>query len=241
MDEQRIEAYANLIQQLLTHPDEVNEILEANRELVDEGLLQVMELQAQLFAENDDQNAQNAAKFLRHLRSQLAEVLEISESSPSNNYSSEDYFNFLAEVLKATADSNGDSKVIYPLLQANLDKLDNNLADTLRNCATYTFSEVETDTAEYMANIIWNFSARLDDFPLGNKANNMEIVIAGYEAVLKVFTRESNPEDWAGTQNNLAAAYSNRIRGNKAENLENAIAAYHLALSVRTKQDFPMD
>ncbi|MDJ0554737.1 MAG: CHAT domain-containing protein [Microcoleaceae cyanobacterium MO_207.B10] len=241
MDEQRIEAYTNLIQQLLTHTNEVAEILEANPELVDEGLLQVMEHYAQQLAETDDQNAQDAANFLRHLRSQLAEVLEISESSPSTNYSSEDYLNFLKEVLRAIADSNGDPKVIYPLLQANLDKLDDNLAHILGNWATAKFSELETMKAELMATTIFCFSEYLNDFPLGNKANNMEIVIAGYEAVLKVFTRESNPENWARNQNNLANAYQNRIRGNRAQNLENAIAAYHLALEVRTKEDFPMD
>ncbi|NEQ76788.1 MAG: CHAT domain-containing protein [Okeania sp. SIO2C9] len=233
MDEQRIEAYANLIQQLLTPPNEAIEILQANRELVDEGLLQAMELYGQ--------NDRDAANFLRHLRSQLVEVLEISESSPSTNYSSEDYLNFLMETLKATADSKGDPNVIYPLLQANLDKLHNNFADILGNWVTSKLSEVETDTAEYIAETIWHFSARLNDFPLGNKANNMEIVIAGYEAVLKVFTRESNRENWAAIQYNLAITYTDRIRGDKAENLENTIAAFHLALSVYTKQDFPIN
>ncbi|MGD1808741.1 CHAT domain-containing protein [Dapis sp. BLCC M126] len=241
MDEQRIEAYLNLINQLLTHPDEVVEILEANRELVDEGLLQVMEYYAQQLAENDDQNAQNAAKFLGHLRSQLAEVLKTSESSPSTNYSSEDYLNFLMNVLRATAESNDDPKVIYPLLQANLDKLDNNLADILLNWATAKFSEVETDPAESIASVIFAFSDRLREFPLGNKANNMEISIAGYEMVLKVFPRKSNPKNWAAIQNNLAIAYGNRIRGDRAQNLENAIAACNLALSVHTKKDFPID
>ncbi|NEO53292.1 MAG: tetratricopeptide repeat protein [Okeania sp. SIO3B5] len=158
-----------------------------------------------------------------------------------NEQRTQDYFNFLMEVLQATADSNGDTKIIYPLLRANLDKLDNNLADILRNWATAKFSEVEADRVTFIANTIWYFSNRLSDFPLGNKENNMEIGIAGYETVLKVFTRESNPENWAAIQNNLANVYSDRIRGYKTENLENAIAAYHLALSVRTKEDFPMD
>ncbi|MDT9342100.1 hypothetical protein VV11_022875, partial [Trichodesmium erythraeum 21-75] len=74
MDKKRKEAYINLIQQLLNSPSgEVEKILEANQELVDEGLLEIMELYAQQLAENDDENAQNAANFLRHLRSQLVE------------------------------------------------------------------------------------------------------------------------------------------------------------------------
>ncbi|MDE5070351.1 MAG: hypothetical protein O4806_00100, partial [Trichodesmium sp. St5_bin8] len=133
MDKKPREAYINLIDQLLTSPSgEAEKILETNQELVDEGLLEIMEFSAQQLAENDDENAQNAANFLRHLRSQLAELLEISEFSSSTHYSSAEYLNFLREVLRATAESKGDSKVVYPLLQQNLDKLDDNFADILR-------------------------------------------------------------------------------------------------------------
>ncbi|MFP5275136.1 hypothetical protein [Coleofasciculus sp.] len=48
-------------------------------------------------------------------------------------------------------------------------------------------------------------------------------------------------EDWAGTQNNLANAYRDRIRGERAENLEQAIAAYNLALQVSTREAFPQN
>ncbi|MDE5097386.1 MAG: hypothetical protein O4861_03150, partial [Trichodesmium sp. St16_bin4-tuft] len=61
MDNKRIEAYVNLINQLLNSPSgEVEKILETNLDLVDEGLLEIMELYAQQLAENDDENAQNA-------------------------------------------------------------------------------------------------------------------------------------------------------------------------------------
>jgi tetratricopeptide (TPR) repeat protein len=43
------------------------------------------------------------------------------------------------------------------------------------------------------------------------------------------------------TQNNLGAAYSDRIRGDRAENLEKAIAAYQEALQVYTREAFPQD
>ncbi|MCH2051077.1 MAG: hypothetical protein MK289_22235, partial [Trichodesmium sp. ALOHA_ZT_67] len=117
MDNKRIEAYINFIKQLLNSPSgEVEKILEANQELVDEGLLEIMELCAQQLAENDDENAQNAANFLRHLRSQLVGLLEIFKFSPSTHYSLAEYLSFLREVLEATAESKGDPKVVYPLL-----------------------------------------------------------------------------------------------------------------------------
>ncbi|MDE5074730.1 MAG: hypothetical protein O4749_01170, partial [Trichodesmium sp. St5_bin2_1] len=198
MDNKRREAYINLIYELLNSPrGEVAKILQTNQELLDEGLLEIMELCAQKLAENEDQNAQNAANFLRHLRSRLVELLEISESSPSTHYSSAEYLNFLMEVLQATVGSNGDSKVVYPLLQQNLDKLDENFADILRNWATAKFSEVEADVAKSIAIAIFNFSNLIAQFPLGSKANNMEISIAGYEVVLKVFTYKSHRKIWA--------------------------------------------
>ncbi len=52
-------------------------------------------------------------------------------------------------------------------------------------------------------------------------------------------TFEAFPQEWASTQNNLALAYSDRIRGDRAENLERAIAACHEALKVYTYDAFP--
>ncbi|MDT9342257.1 tetratricopeptide repeat protein, partial [Trichodesmium erythraeum 21-75] len=234
MDKKPREAYINLIQQLLSSPNgEVEKILEANQELVDEGLLETMELCAQQFAA--------APNFLRHLRSQLAEILETSEYSPSTHYSSAEYLDFLMEVLQATAESNGDSKVVYPLLQQNLDKLDDHFAEILQNWATAKFSEVEADLAKDIAIDIGEFSNLIWQFPLGSKANNMEISIAGCEVVLKVLTYKSHRKSWAAIQNNLGIDYTQRIRGDKAENIEVAIAAYQQALLVRTQTDFPMD
>ncbi|MFM6347793.1 MAG: tetratricopeptide repeat protein, partial [Dolichospermum sp.] len=57
---------------------------------------------------------------------------------------------------------------------------------------------------------------------------------------MKVFTFDDFPQQWAMTQNNLAAAYSNRIRGEKADNLEKAIAAYNDALGVFTSDAYPL-
>ena len=137
---------------------------------------------------------------------------------------------FLMEVLRATEESDGHSEVIYPLLQANLDKLDDNFACILQTWVNAELLEIESDAAEGIANAIWDFSAIIQQFPLGNKANNMEIAIAGYKQILKVFTRNSNPKNWADIQNNLGVAYSERIQGDTAENLEKAIAAYQTSI-----------
>jgi len=65
------------------------------------------------------------------------------------------------------------------------------------------------------------------------------MAIAFYTAALEVYTREAFPEYWATMQNNLAVAYSDRIRGERADNLEKAIAFYTAALEVYTREAFP--
>jgi CHAT domain-containing protein len=49
------------------------------------------------------------------------------------------------------------------------------------------------------------------------------------------------PVEWATTMNNLATAYSERIRGTRANNLEKAIEGYKAALKVRTRKDMPVE
>ncbi|MGF1959819.1 MAG: CHAT domain-containing protein [Aulosira sp. DedVER01a] len=232
MNEQRLEAYSQLIASLLNCPDgEEPEILAANTELLDAGFVQVLAAVADDFAQ---QREENTANWLRNLATYLSQ-----ESAPITEDDIETYGRFLLEILQATADSNGDPQVIYPLLAANTDKLDRIFAELLRRWATNTLAEAKPDAATSIAAVIGNFSNLIQQFPLGSKANNMEIAIAGYEIILTVYTRNAFPKQWATLQNNLAAAYSNRIIGERADNLEQAIAAYRAALEVYTRNAFP--
>ena len=56
---------------------------------------------------------------------------------------------------------------------------------------------------------------------------------------LEVFTKESLPEKWALTQNNLGNAYRIRRLEEPAKNLKQAIHHYRQALEVFTEQTFP--
>ncbi|WP_287267311.1 tetratricopeptide repeat protein [Moorena sp. SIO3A2] len=158
-----------------------------------------------------------------------------------NRNRSDAQLDFLLEVLLATADSSGDAQVVYPLLADNTDKLNQKLAELLRALGTTALAEAEADEAESLAAVIVNFSNLIQQFPLGDKAKNIEIAITGYEVALTVFTREGFPIKWALTQYNLGIAYYYRITGDKAQNLEDAIACSQSALEVSTRQAFPID
>jgi len=57
--------------------------------------------------------------------------------------------------------------------------------------------------------------------------------------VLRSFTRESDPQLWAQTHNNLGQAFRNRILGDQKENLDLAIEHLQYALTIRTPTDHP--
>nr|MDZ8282290.1 CHAT domain-containing protein [Nostoc sp. ChiSLP01] len=229
MNEQRLQDYYQLIQTLLSCPSgEKPEILAANTELLDAGFLRVLEPAVEYYSQQGDNNT---ASFLRDLVTQLSAAL----NSPPEDI--ETYEQFLQDVLQATAQSNGNAQVIYPLLAANTDKLNQIFAEQLRRWATNTLAKA--DRVEYSAAVIVIFSNLIQQFPLGSKASNMEIAIAGYEIGLSVYTPSAFPENWAGMQNNLGEAYRKRILGQRAENIELAIAAYSAALEVYTRSAFP--
>jgi len=229
MDEQRFEAYLHLIQQLLECPNgEEDDILKANRELVDADFVQVVEDTAADMAAQGNSNA----GWLQNLAAHLANYI-------GNTATYEEYLSFLEEVLKATASSDVNSLVVYPILLQNLDKLNLKFAETLQNLETSIFTEFTLEEAYSIAEIIGNFGNLINQFPLGRRTWNLEIGIACYESALIVCTREQFPQQWATTQNNLGVAYNNRIQGEKAQNIEGAIACYESALKVYTREQFP--
>nr|NCR00784.1 tetratricopeptide repeat protein [Microcystis aeruginosa L211-11]NCR32319.1 tetratricopeptide repeat protein [Microcystis aeruginosa L211-101] len=239
MNEQRTQAYLNLVNQLLSCNDgDEPRILQENQELVDQGLIEVMVAVARQLGEA---GRENEAQWLMNRLRQLAQALGLlGDETRETTNTPQDYLNFLIEVLQKV-DENPNPQLIYPFLAQNLDKLNENLINILDNWAKNTLSSVELKTAKSIAYIIVNFSSLIQQFPLGNIAANKEIAITGYDIALTVYTFDAFPQDWARTQDNLANAYRNRIRGDKAENLDQAIARYTEALKVYTFEAFPQD
>ena len=149
------------------------------------------------------------------------------------------YFKFLMEALQITQDSKGDPQLVYPLLQENLDKLDNNLTKELRAWAATRLVSVNHETGRSIANTISNFSNSILDFPLGNPDNNLEIAFTGYEVASAVFTQQECPQAWAEIQVNLCRAYLKKTYREPTQNLEKAIVACQSALEVYTCEDSP--
>ena len=158
------------------------------------------------------------------IRDRLVDIDGVSLSIPDELPLTTVGLDFLLRLLQVISDSGGAPQIVYPILQANLDKLDESFSALLRSYVANFVSLEKLEQVQAIVAIIVTFSNLLSDFPLGSRANNLKIAIAGYEIALSNFTFNSFPEEWAMTQNNLGRAFSERIGGERAENLERAIA-----------------
>ncbi|MEG4532378.1 CHAT domain-containing tetratricopeptide repeat protein [Microcoleus sp. D2_18a_D3] len=233
MDEQRQESYLNLIKILLTcsGEEEAIQVLNAHLELVDEDLVYTIEKVAAVAVKEGEAEG---ADYLLDLAEQIGKVLEDSENVTL--FLPQGYREFFHQVIAVTNESQGDWQQVYSFLQRNLDKLNYNFAQMLHHWSAHSQYKLEPEMRRQIASIIGNFSITIMDFPLGSRADNLEIAIAGLEAVITVFPRADFPQEWGSIQNNLGNAYGYRIRGERAENLETSIHHYYQALQVRDRE-----
>lgn len=143
-----------------------------------------------------------------------------------------DYRAFLDKVLKTIRCAKGNQKDVYQFLEANLDKLDNNLAQKLRSWAIAKLSEVEIREARRIAGNIGDFCNLIAQFPLIKPETKWEIAITGYKVVATIFT-EASPKDWVMLQNNLGIVYRNQGR------IDKAITVFEAALDFCSLEKFP--
>ncbi|CDM97211.1 CHAT domain-containing protein [Limnospira indica] len=170
----------------------------------------------------------------------LAIGLEILEAQNSGLTSRSEYLAIWLKILKAQK-SGLSRKKVYPIFQKYQDKLDLEFAETLSQWFHSQLDPKRIRKNEDLAKHLNNFAVYIQQFPLGSRANNLEIAIVAYQAALEVITRTAFPEDWARTQNNLGNAYQTRIRGERADNIESAIRCYQAALEVFTRTAFPYE
>ena len=235
-DDEGPSAYLELIETLMSCPSGSEaEVLRKNQDLIDTQFVLTLSQVAGIMAEIGEQKA---SEFLQSIATPLAKGLKTSlpSAKPSKNY-----LDFLGEVLRTISKTSGNAKVVYPLFAANLDKLNPHFAQVMEDWVKETVEKVQPAIAHSILVDIVNFSVLIQQFSLGNKDENLEIAIKGYQVALAYFNREEYPEEWAGTQNNLGNAFVDRITGENADNLDDAIKCYELALEVYQRDTFPED
>ncbi|MEH2374574.1 tetratricopeptide repeat protein [Nostoc sp.] len=223
--EHLVKLYLSIIKEILNCPTgEEGSILMANQELIiNDQFLNVLNKCANLLLEEGDNEK---AAYL----SEVAEKVSIEISRK-----------FLNTALQATLNSTGNLKAIYPLLEANLDKLDKKLIILLENWKISILPKLAFDEAAGTAAAIIDFSKCLREFPLGNKSDNVEIALVCCQVGQAVFTSTTYSEIWGLAQTILAYLYWERIEEDRAQNLENSINLCQEALKIRSYETDPQN
>ncbi|MCC5631930.1 tetratricopeptide repeat protein [Nostoc sphaeroides CHAB 2801] len=212
-------------------------ILRKHAHLVDAGFVETLEMVAQIRVNQGDIRS---AYFLRNLADWLVEELELYRDQPSATDNPIRPPAFLGEILWAISQNKSNPQALDRLLKANLDQLNDDFYEQFNYWINFSLLNNDSITEQVIlvGLGIVDFCTLLGQFPLGNRAINLEISITGLEAATKIFTRQIVPEIWANIQLNLAPAYRHRIRGNRADNQEKAIAACNNGLLIYTSDSF---
>lgn len=228
-------AHLEVIEALLNCPSGAEtEILRANQEFIDAGFILSLQRFAKMLV---DIGEDRAAEFLQSIAEPLTQAL----SGDSTVAIPTSYLDLLGDILRVVTSNGGNTKALYLLLEANVEKLDISFAEALEDWATNTLAVVKPGIAHSIAADIVKFATLIQDFPGGEKADNLEIAIAGYEIGLRAYRRDRFPQQWADVQNRLGNVYLNRIIGEKATNIEVAIECHKAALEIFERDLFPQE
>ena len=145
MNQQRLKAYLNLIQGLLSCPSgEEWILLRQHEELVNPELIQVMEQVAtQLAVEGNLKEA----KFLHNLAGQLHHILQKEVHSPSSDEKYQAYLDLIQALLNCPRGSEGE------ILQANQELIGPGLVKTIQQVARQAKVQGDRETASFLDNL----------------------------------------------------------------------------------------
>ncbi len=142
MDENRAQAYLHLIEDLVTCPNgEESSLLENNRELVDETLVQIMRLVAD---KKQQERQQNTARFLLYWAEQLVKALR------------ESYWDLVQELLKYS-----NINQVQGLLDANPNLMSAGLVKTLEQEAEALSDRGDRSKANFLIDIASQIAKKL--------------------------------------------------------------------------------
>jgi CHAT domain-containing protein len=235
MDEEKIQTYLELIQALFRceNGQEASSILQANPDLVDRGLMEVM---GQLADYLEQRGEDNNAGWLRNMAQQLGQYLQ----APQNDQNA--YLTFLQTLLQTIAETQ-DTQVIYPLLQNNLHLLDETFLNLLQAWVNQAQAASTPEETRQLGSFLYRLAYIFHEFPFGNPLINLAIAVWGYEFCAATQHQPGLERDLASTLNNLGVAYLTQAQlGREPEaNLQKAIAAYTDAATIRRQPGLERD
>jgi hypothetical protein len=239
MQETEVQAYLELVQELLNYPRGAEQDLLAKKpDLVNEKLVETLLTVIQDFTDQNNPEMVSTIEWLIDLTKNLVISLGLNISNVTDKQ-----WLFLLKILELVYDSsgNGNPLLVYPLLEQNLDLLNDGIGKAIKSWGYWQYCQSSTSNRinqDLTAMLIGMFGYLMQEFTLGDKAQNLEISIKCYQLSAQFFTN-TNAETWCVTLGRLAFVYSKRLMGDRSKNMEASIDCCRLALKKVTKDNAP--
>lgn len=215
MDEQRLQAYVTLIEQLLGCPQgQEAELLQANAELLDADLLAVMEQFAAYLESQGDGNA----GWLRGFAAQLAQAMGLETAVPAEMEDTAAAAQSWGKTLQLIYENKGNPQQIYPVWAQQQARFNEQLLAVLPTVAERLL-DGDIEQRRAIASLLFVFGNLINQFPLGTRWLNLELGIAAYQQSLQVMTREAMPVDWAWMSVSMTTTTTHKYIELDAENV----------------------
>ncbi|XDE65144.1 CHAT domain-containing protein [Arthrospira platensis BEA 1257B] len=225
MDEQRVQAYFSLIQELLDCPSEANELLNAFDRfgLLDEGFVYVCELAVKQLQERGEEPP---AVFLQTVAKDVNAFLVRRGNRGNQQAALEQFWRQLLQ-----AEMEGDTAAVHQVMRQNMGLIVPALGDVIAQFVQRVLAQ-SPDQVEVIVGLVENTCTSIQQFPHGRYSEALEIATRGYGVLRQLWA--DNPGKRAQTLNNLGNARLTKARLgiNPAANLESAIAAYNEATAI---------
>ena len=241
---QRHTAYRNFIQALLNSPsNKAIEIVVANQDLIDSGLVQTMEEVSVELADRGKISNDALANWAK-IQNYLAYFIEFIPGDRANNLEkSLAYCENALQVLTREAFPREWASTKKSLGAVYLKRIRGEESENLELAIHHCSEALEVCTSELFPDV-WA-AAQLTRGKAyrqrirGEQSDNLEEAISCFTASLKVYTREQFPLVWVEIQGLLVSAYSGRLHGEKTDNSDMAISYMENTLQVFTREAFP--
>jgi hypothetical protein len=167
-------------------------------------------------------------------RSRLAEAIALCHAIDRQTA------RFLSKIFQDMADCDGNPQVLYATLELHHELLGDRFAERLSRVVMSILPTLVQDRSMELGTGLVNLGGLIWNYPQGRQATNIETAIACCETALPMFPC-SRPESqrWGATHDNLAFAYSERLRGDRINNLSRSFSHYQYASQVFIRHPFP--
>lgn len=181
------------------------------------------------------------ADWLQYISEKITEIIG-NPNILSDQYVTEEYFDFLRQLIDSNSDINQSQQRACILLSKEPDRINSSLVTMLEQVMVSVLPYLSHEDSQEIASNIFKLSNQLSELQphiIQDSIDVIEVSINGFKIALNIFSPARISSEWAEAQFKLGITYEKRIYGTRKQNLESAIEAYEKALQVYERTTSP--